>query len=106
MKAVEALKLEGYTIRDACAALGFSRSAYYAANSSKKRSSTGVSKMKDTELLVRIKEIKAEHPFWGYRRVWAWLNHREGLLVNQKRVRRIMKEQRLMVNQERKPIAD
>ena len=116
MKAVEALKLQGYTIQDACAAVGFSRSAYYAANSSKKRSSTDVSKTKDAELLARIKEIKAEHPFWGYRRVWAWLNHREGHLVNQKRVRRIMKEHGLMATQvvhkakrkpqNRKPIAD
>jgi len=24
-------------------------------------------------LLQRIREIKGEHPFWGYRRVWAYL---------------------------------
>ena len=28
---------------------------------------------KDGALVRRIKEIKAEHPFWGYRRVTAWL---------------------------------
>jgi putative transposase len=39
------------------------------------------------------------HPFWGYRRVWAWLRHREGIMVNQKRVRRLMKEHNLMATQ-------
>ena len=24
-------------------------------------------------LLERIRELKAEHPFWGYRRMWAYL---------------------------------
>jgi len=33
--------------------------------------------MKDMDLLERIRRIKAEHPFWGYRRVWAWLRDRE-----------------------------
>jgi putative transposase len=22
-------------------------------------------------LLARVRKLKAEHPFWGYRRVWA-----------------------------------
>jgi len=53
------------------------------------------------DLLEKIKRIKAEHPFWGYRRVWAWLRHREKMVVNQKRVRRVMKENGLMVSQRR-----
>ncbi len=28
-------------------------------------------------LLERIKSIKGEHPFWGYRRVWAYLRYIE-----------------------------
>ncbi len=39
------------------------------------------------------------HPFWGYRRVTAWLRHREGLRVNGKRVRRVMREHGLGVFQ-------
>ena len=26
---------------------------------------------RNEEILSRIRDIKAEHPFWGYRRVWA-----------------------------------
>lgn len=48
-------------------------------------------------LLQRIWDLKAEHPFWGYRRVWAYLKYREGIPVNKKRIYRIMKEQKLMV---------
>jgi hypothetical protein len=33
----------------------------------------------DAQLLASIKEIKQNHPFWGYRRVRAWLKYREGL---------------------------
>ena len=32
-------------------------------------------------ILQKIKAIKAEHPLWGYRRVTAWLRHREGIKV-------------------------
>ena len=46
--------------------------------------------------MEKIKALKADHPFWGYRRVWAWLKYRENLLINQKRVRRVMKENGLM----------
>lgn len=56
--------------------------------------------LRDRELLGRINKIKLEHPFWGYRRVWAWLRYREALEVNQKRIRRIMKEHNLMVCKE------
>lgn len=49
-------------------------------------------KKQDDVLSAKISRIKEEHPFWGYRRVWAWLVHREGLQVNHKRVYRIMSE--------------
>jgi len=52
----------------------------------------------ETLLIEKIKAIKLEHPFWGYRRVRAWLVHREGLKINEKKVKRIMKEQELLVN--------
>src|SRR4029450_6489663 len=37
-------------------------------------------------LLERVRELKADHPFWGYRRVWAYLRYIDGLTINQKRV--------------------
>jgi transposase InsO family protein len=49
--------------------------------------------------LSKIKSIKTEHPFWGYRRVTAWLRHREGILVNQNAVRKIIKENGLLATQ-------
>ena len=32
-----------------------------------------------------------EHPFWGYRRVWATLRYKNGLRINAKRVERLMR---------------
>lgn len=48
-------------------------------------------------LLGRIMAVKAEHPSWGFRRVWAWLRRREELPVNRKRVWRLMRENGLLV---------
>jgi putative transposase len=48
-------------------------------------------------VLERIKALKCEHPFWGYRRIWAYLHYREGLDVNKKRIYRLMKENSLLV---------
>ena len=42
--------------------------------------------LRNEYLVERIKDIKAEHPFWGYRRVSAYLRYIDGLLVNEKRV--------------------
>jgi hypothetical protein len=33
-------------------------------------------KTKNKELLSQIESLKAEHPFWGYRRIWAYLKYR------------------------------
>jgi putative transposase len=40
-------------------------------------------------LLDQIRAIKAEHPFWGYRRVWANVHDPDGRAVNDKRVLRL-----------------
>lgn len=52
---------------------------------------------RDEGLLPRIRTLKAEHPFWGYRRVWAYLRFVEQLPVNKKRVLRLMREHGLLV---------
>ena len=69
------LKKSGYTIKDVCKALGISRNSYYSAKKAKVVERAKGDGFKDGELLRRIKEIKAEHPFWGYRRVTAWLKY-------------------------------
>jgi len=48
-------------------------------------------------ILQRIQALKANHPFWGYRRIWAYLRYREGLDINKKRIYRLMKENNLLV---------
>ena len=46
---------------------------------------------RNAALLERIRALKAEHPFWGYRRIWAYLRYVDGLVVNQKRIYGVMK---------------
>ena len=98
---------EGYTVKDACFSLGVSRSRYYRSlskgqevhrvGSRVSRNDSGRCRWSDDEVIYRIKSIKREHPFWGYRHVCAWLRHREGIVVNWKRVYRLMKENGLLV---------
>jgi transposase InsO family protein len=62
-------------------------------------------KRRESELVVernspvveRIKEIKAEHPFWGYRRIWAHLKYVDEMEVNKKRVLRLLQKHDLLV---------
>ncbi|GAB4536649.1 MAG: hypothetical protein Fur0020_04840 [Thermodesulfovibrionia bacterium] len=88
----------GYTIKDACEALGISRSGYYAA---KKEKVAGIKEVvaEDEVLLEKIRVVKDGHPFWGYRRVTGWLKHREGLNINHKRVHKLMKGHGLLATQ-------
>jgi putative transposase len=50
----------------------------------------------DEALAHKICKIKEEHPFWGYRRIWAWLRRKDGLEINDKKVYRVMKEKSLL----------
>ncbi|MBN1363548.1 MAG: IS3 family transposase [Syntrophaceae bacterium] len=52
---------------------------------------------RNKELVAQIKEIKTDHPLWGYRRIWSYLKYCQGISVNKKRIYRIMKEQHLLV---------
>ena len=61
--------------------------------------------LRNEYLLKRIKDIKAEHPFWGYRRVWAYLRYIDGLIVNKKRIYRLMREHNLTVKPNQRLIA-
>lgn len=48
-------------------------------------------------IVDRIKALKSDHPFWGYRRVWARLKYDERLCINKKRVLRLMRRNDLLV---------
>ena len=52
---------------------------------------------RNRDIAERIKGIKAEHPFWGYRRVWARLKFVNGLTINKKRVLCVMRSYGLIV---------
>ncbi|HPN55466.1 MAG TPA: IS3 family transposase [Candidatus Omnitrophota bacterium] len=52
---------------------------------------------RNQKLLDQIKQIKTDHPLWGYRRIWSYLKYRQGMAVNKKRIYRLMKEQNLIV---------
>lgn len=52
---------------------------------------------RDDELRPRIRALKAEHPFWGYRRLWAYVRYVEQRSVNKKRILRLMRAQQLLV---------
>jgi putative transposase len=52
---------------------------------------------RNAELLERMRALKADHPFWGYRRIWAYLRYVDGLIVNQKRIYGVMKAADLLV---------
>jgi putative transposase len=52
---------------------------------------------RDADLLPRIHALKAEHPFWGYRRIWAYLRFVVQVPVNKKRILRLMREHCLLV---------
>jgi len=85
-------------VKDSCEALGLSRSRYYSFG--KPRECEKPKKIRNApQLLLKIRAIKAEHPFWGYRRITAWLRHREGVFVNHKTVRKIMKDNGLLASQ-------
>lgn len=51
----------------------------------------------DLKLIARIKELKSIHPFFGYRRIWAVLRFRDNIVVNKKKVYRLMKISDLLI---------
>src|SRR4051812_37679055 len=58
--------------------------------------------VRNESIVKEIETLKTEHPFWGYRRIWAHLNFIDKMSVNKKRVLRLMKKHNLLVNSETK----
>jgi putative transposase len=83
---VRDLRAAGVTQRRACWIVGTSRSwlAYEPASKN------------DDEILAAIAEIRRRKPRWGARRIHRQL-HRQGIVVNRKRIERIWKEHALAV---------
>jgi len=60
---------------------------------------------RNKELLNLIRDIQADHPFWGYRRIWAYLRYKLGFKVNQKRIYKLLKANNLLVKPNLKLLA-
>lgn len=75
------------SVRRGCEVTGLSVSGYYY----RPKMDPAERERKDADLRDRIEKIQAEFPGYGYRRVKLHLG-REGLVVNEKRIRRVMRE--------------
>ena len=88
---VDHLRTRGVPVRRGCSLMNIPRSTFYkrpdaACETARERT--------DADLRVRIEDILAEFPAYGYRRVTHELRRR-GLVVNHKRVARVMREHAL-----------
>jgi transposase InsO family protein len=54
---------------------------------------------RNAAILDRLRQLKLDHPFWGYRHCWAHLRYVDKLDVNKKRVYRLMKAHQLLATQ-------
>src|SRR5438876_8535673 len=86
----------GVSVAQGCRLMGLARSTYYDEPQGQL--------IEEARLVERIKEICAEWPSYGYRRVTAEL-HATGCLVNHKKVMRLMQEQGLTVRPRRRFVA-
>ncbi len=65
---------------------------------------TPTARLGDTEIVVRIRTICDEFEAYGYRRVGAELRH-QGVVVNDKKIRRLMREHDLQPKRRRRYVA-
>lgn len=56
--------------------------------------------MSDEEIIKEIKLLKCDHPYWGYRRIWANINNNLKVNYNKKKIYRIMKSNNLLLTKE------
>jgi putative transposase len=84
-------------VQHLCKLAGVSRASYY------RRFETRAPREADVELTSQIQLLSLRHRFYGYRRITALLS-RSGMIVNAKRVQRLMHEDNLIAMR-RKPFA-
>ncbi len=85
--------IPGASYRRICLMLDVSRSTLV-----KMPKRTGVTKQDDSALEAKMKDLIKENSTFGYRRIWAVLYFREGILVNKKKIYRIFRENRWFVH--------
>ena len=85
-------------MRTLASVLGLSRARVYALKNTKELNVTKEEKkQKDDEILKVIVELVKQYPFYGYRKITAILQYQRGLVINRKRVYRIMRENKLVM---------
>lgn len=84
-------------VQHLCKLAGLSRASYY------RRFDVRAPREADIELISRIQALSLRYRFYGYRRITAELG-RSGVVVNLKRVQRLMREDNLIAMR-RKPFA-
>lgn len=85
--------LEGVSERRICRVLGVSRSLV------RSRPEPEKTAVVDEVLAERIRQLIHRFPTFGYRRIWAWLRHREGWKINKKTVYRVLQVKKWFVHQ-------
>ena len=76
------------SVREACRRVGISESSYYY---KPKKDEVALAKS-DADVRDLIEKVQTEFPFYGYRRVHEWLERKQGVTINKKRILRIMKK--------------
>jgi transposase InsO family protein len=87
----------GVDVQHLCKLAGVSRASYY------RRFEARAPREADVELTSHIQRLSLRHKFYGYRRITAELR-RSGMVINAKRVQRLMREDNLIAMR-RKPFA-
>lgn len=87
MTVLSQLQSEGHRVsrRWLCALLDVPRSTFYYQEHPRKET-----EQIDEVAAERIHQIITEYPAFGIRSVWAWMRFRDGILINRKKVERIM----------------
>jgi putative transposase len=80
---------KNYPAKTVCEVMGYSRSSYYY------QSQQPITSDEEQALKEAVLKVAGQWPTYGYRRITAQL-HREGWLINAKRLRRILKTLGLM----------
>lgn len=89
---VTELKREGIAVSETCRILQFSRASIYRRRRNPVNAAPMQTMETDEQMLTdMIRGLAARHPFWGYRRITAYLRRKHSMKVNRKRVRRLMR---------------
>lgn len=102
---VEQLVAEGHKVKNICQVLRINRAGYYlkkAVKTNTKNVSLSEERKGQEEIILKnIQQIKSDHPFWGYRRVRAYLRYKMGMQRSEKYIYRLMRQNGLLVDVKR-----